>query len=107
LIERFTRIDGNSLEYVVTMDDSTAWTRPWTVKVELAKQSEQGTNQIYDGSRCHDTNYAMFTMLKGARDGEKAFAEGKGPDPATVCHVRCGFGLDADDGDPINRIGQQ
>jgi hypothetical protein len=100
LIERFTRIDDKTLEYVVTLEDPTTWTRPWTVKVELSKQDGRA-NQIYDEPRCHEGNYSMTTMLLGARLDDKAFAEGRGPNPATKCYVRCGFGLAEEDGDPL------
>ena len=40
LVERFTRRDANTLEYVVTMEDPTTWTRPWTARLELTKQSD-------------------------------------------------------------------
>jgi len=43
LVERWTRTGPRSLEYVVTIEDPTVWTRPWTVKQEFTKQSEQET----------------------------------------------------------------
>jgi hypothetical protein len=82
LVERWTRT-GDTIEYVVTMSDPTAWTRPWTVKQEFARQSDQA-NRIYKEPRCADGEYARFAMLKGARDLEKAHAEGRGPHPATM-----------------------
>ena len=83
LVERWTRTGPDTIEYVVTMSDPTAWTRPWTVKQEFAKQSDQA-NRIYKEPRCADGEYARFAMLKGARDLEKAYAGGRGPHPATV-----------------------
>ena len=91
LIERFTRIDANTLEYVVTMEDPTTWEKPWTVKVEMAMQDQQA-NAIYDEPRCHDGNYALKGMLQGARADDRAFAAGRGPDPATMCYLICGTG---------------
>jgi hypothetical protein len=91
LVERFTRIDANTLEYVVTLDDNTTWERPWTVKVEMALQDRKA-NAIYDEPRCHDGNIALKDMLIGARMDDKAFAEGRGPDPATMCYLLCGTG---------------
>ena len=82
LVERWTRTGPNTVDYVVTMDDPTTWTRPWTVKQELSKQSDQA-NRIYYEPRCHEGNYGLPAMLLGARGEEKAFKEGKGPDPAT------------------------
>jgi hypothetical protein len=83
LVERWTRTGPNTIEYVATMSDPTAWTRPWTVKQEFAKQSDQA-NRIYKEPRCADGEYARFAMLKGARNLEKAHAVGRGPHPATV-----------------------
>jgi hypothetical protein len=91
LIERFTRTDANDLEYVVTMDDKTTWEKPWTIKVEMARQDSKA-NAIYDEPRCHDGNIALRDMLIGARMDDKAFAEGRGPDPATMCYLLCGTG---------------
>jgi hypothetical protein len=82
LIERWTRTSANTLEYVVTMDDPTTWTKPWTVKQEYSKQSDQ-FNRVYKEPRCHEGNFGMIGMLAGPRAQEQAFAEGRGPDPAT------------------------
>ena len=83
LVERWTRISPTTLEYVVTMDDPTAWTKPWTVMQEYAKQSDQ-LNQIYKEPRCHEGNLGMIGLLNGARATERALAEGKGPHPAAL-----------------------
>lgn len=91
LIERFTRIDAHTLEYVVTMDDRTTWEKPWTAKVDMALQDAKA-NAIYDEPRCHDGNIALKDMLIGARMDDKAFAAGRGPDPATMCYLLCGTG---------------
>jgi hypothetical protein len=82
LIERWTRTGPTSLEYVVTIEDPAVWTRPWTVKQEFTKQSEQD-NKIYYEPRCIEGNYALPGLLQGARMEELAFAEGQGLDPAT------------------------
>jgi hypothetical protein len=82
LIERWTRTGPNTLEYVVTIDDPTVWTKPWTVTQEFTRQSEQG-NRIYYEPRCNEGNYAHPGLLRGARMQEAAFAEGRGPNPAT------------------------
>jgi hypothetical protein len=82
LLERFTRVDANTIEYAVTIEDAGTWTRPWTVKQELVRQDEQA-NRIYYEPRCHEGNYGLPTMLLGTRVEERAFARGEGPDPAT------------------------
>ena len=56
LIERWTRLDADTIEYTVTIDDPTTWTTSWTVKQELKKQSDEA-NHIYYEPRCHEGNY--------------------------------------------------
>ena len=82
LVERWTRLDANTIEYSVTIEDPTTWARTWTVKQELSRQDEQA-NRIYYEPRCHEGNYGLPTMLLGSRAQEHAFAKGEGPDPAT------------------------
>jgi hypothetical protein len=81
LVERWRRTGPQTLEYTVTIDDSTVWTRPWTVKQDFTKQSEQ-ENRIYYEPRCAEGNYALPSLLLSARMADRAFAQGKGPDPA-------------------------
>jgi len=81
LVERWTRKGPAALEYVVTVEDPTVWTRPWTVKQEFTKQSEQ-ENRIYYEPRCVEGNYALPSLMLSARMADGAFAQGKGPDPA-------------------------
>jgi hypothetical protein len=82
LIERWTRTSPTSLEYAVTIEDPTVWTKTWTVKQEFTKQSDQA-NRIYYEPRCVEGNYGLPGLLRGARMEDRAFAEGQGPDPAT------------------------
>jgi hypothetical protein len=82
LVERWTRTGPTSLEYVVTIEDPTVWTGPWTVKQEFTMQSGE-QNRIYYEPRCNEGNYGLPGLLHGARMEETAFAEGRGPDPAT------------------------
>ena len=89
LIERWTRLDAGTIEYVATMEDPTTWTRPWTVAVELSRQSNEA-NRLYTEPRCHEGNYGLPALLAGARAEERAFAEGRGSDPATLCSAGCG-----------------
>jgi hypothetical protein len=89
LVERWTRLDADTLEYVVTIEDPTTWTRSWTVKQEYTKQPDQA-NRVYKEPRCHEGNYGMPALLAGARVEERAYAEKRGPDPATLCTAGCG-----------------
>jgi hypothetical protein len=90
LIERYKRIDANTLSFQVTIEDPATWTRPWTAVQELTKNSDQ-KNQVYEGG-CHEGNYGLIGMLVNTRAAEKAFAEGRGPDPATQDNATGGVG---------------
>ena len=89
LIERWTRVDAKTIDYTVRLEDPTTWTKPWTVKQDLTRQGDK-INRIYKEPRCHEGNYGMPALLVGARAEEKAFAAGRGPDPATLCSAGCG-----------------
>jgi hypothetical protein len=82
LIERWTRTAANTLDYAVTIEDPTVWTKPWTVKQEMKLQNEQA-NRIYYEPRCHEGNYGLPGLLVGMRTEEKLYSKGLGPDPAT------------------------
>lgn len=62
LVERFTRVSADTLNYEVTIDDPTTWTKPWTALVRLKATKDA----IYECA-CHEGNYvSMVGMLKGA-----------------------------------------
>jgi len=82
LVERWTRTGPTSLAYEVTVEDPTVWMRPWTAKQEFTRQNDQ-ENRIYYEPRCIEGNYGLPGLLRGARAEELAFAQGRGPDPAT------------------------
>ena len=105
LVERWARLDADTIEYAVTIEDPTTWTKPWTVKQELKKQSD-AANRIYYEPRCHEGNYGLPALLLGARTAERAFAEGQGPDPAALCTAGCGgfAGGFADEGEDANPL---
>jgi len=69
LTERFTRTDENTILYQFTVDDPTAFTRPWTGEVPLTT----APGPIYEYA-CHEGNYAMTDILKGARALEREAA---------------------------------
>ena len=69
LIERFTRIDDGTIEYRLTVEDSTTWTRPWTVAFPIVKSDQP----IYEYA-CHEANYSLQNILSIARAAESAGA---------------------------------
>jgi len=88
IVERFTRLNEKTLEYSVTITDPTVWTASWTVKQELTMQRDD-QNRIYYEPRCHEGNYGLPALLIGARTDEKAFAAGRGPNPASQDTATC------------------
>ena len=66
LIERFTRIDAETIRYEVTVDDLTTWTQPWTARIPLRRSD----GPLFEYA-CHEGNYAMTNTLRGARTEEK------------------------------------
>ncbi len=82
LVERWTRIGPTTLDYAATIEDPTVWTQPWTVKQEFTRQSEE-ENRIYYEPRCVEGNIGFPSMMKAARQEDREFAEGRGPDPLT------------------------
>jgi hypothetical protein len=93
LVERWTRTGPTTLEYVVTIDDPTVWTRPWTVTQEFTKQNEQ-ENRIYYEPRCIEGNLGHPAVLKASRLEDREFAEGRGPDPLTKDNASGGAAFD-------------
>jgi hypothetical protein len=74
MLEHFTRTGKNSIEYRLTVDDPTTWTKPWTVE-EHMRTSE---GDLYEYA-CHEGNYGLHNILEAARDEEKAAAAATKP----------------------------
>src|ERR1700681_106308 len=70
LVERFTRIDPDTLLYEFTVDDAAEWTRPWTAQLYMTKSQ----SQIYEYA-CHEGNYGLAGILRGARVEEETAAK--------------------------------
>ena len=65
-IEKFRRVADDTLEYYVTFDDPAVWSRPWTLMIAL-KQTGEGMFEY----ACHEGNYGLPAILRGAREQEK------------------------------------
>ena len=74
MIERFTRVADNALLYRFTVEDPGTWVAPWTGEYTWPATNEQ----IYEYA-CHEANYAMENILRGARQRE-AEREGEAVD---------------------------
>ncbi len=66
LTERFTRVSPDTLLYEFTVNDPTAFTRPWTAQIPVTRTK----GPIFEYA-CHEGNYAMTDILAGARVAEK------------------------------------
>lgn len=72
LTERYTRVSPDYINWELTVDDSTIWTRPFTMMIRLKKSDKQ----IYEYA-CHEGNISLPGILAGFRAQEKAAAEAK------------------------------
>ena len=72
VVERFTRVDAKTLKYRFTIDDPKTWTKPWTGEYTWPATDER----IYEYA-CHEGNYALGNILRGARLREKTLTEKK------------------------------
>jgi hypothetical protein len=66
LTERLARVAADTLLYEFTVDDPTVFTRPWTARMPLKKTAAR----IYEYA-CHEANYALVGILRGARYAER------------------------------------
>jgi hypothetical protein len=72
LTEWFTRVDADTIQYRFTVEDPKTWARPWTAEIPILKDQIQGP--LFEHA-CHEGNYSMTNMLRGAREAEKKAAE--------------------------------
>jgi hypothetical protein len=70
--ERFTRLDANTLLYHFTVEDPHTWARPWTGEYTWPASSER----MFEYA-CHENNYALGGILRGARVSESEGAAAK------------------------------
>jgi hypothetical protein len=68
LVERFTPLGPDTLEWSVTFDDPHAWARPWTFAMNLTHDESQPAFEY----ACHEGNYGLRNMLSAARAEEAA-----------------------------------
>lgn len=71
LIERFTRVGPNTIDYEFTIDDPTMYTKKWTAMIPLRRSPDK----LYEFA-CHEGNEAMFGSLSGARHLERTAEKG-------------------------------
>ena len=69
LVERFTRIDADTIEHRYTVDDPTTYARSWTVALPMTRID----GPMFEYA-CHEGNYGMAGILAGARTEERGAA---------------------------------
>jgi hypothetical protein len=66
VVERFTRVDADTIKYEFTVDDPATWGKSWSAEVPMTKID----GPIFEYA-CHEGNYGMRNNLSGARAEEK------------------------------------
>ena len=76
VVERFTRVDTDTIQYSVTIEDPQVYTTPWTVAMPLTRDQSY---QIFEYA-CHEGNTAVENVLSGARvEDSVTEADERGP----------------------------
>jgi hypothetical protein len=73
VIERFTRVDEETILYEFTVEDPTTYTEPWGGEIPMRRLNAQ----LYEYA-CHEGNYSLAGVLSGARYQERMEAEESG-----------------------------
>src|SRR5437867_12380740 len=66
VVERFTRADPDTLRYEFTVEDPATWTKKWSASIPMTR-----TDELMFEYACHEANYGLEGVLKGARYHEK------------------------------------
>jgi hypothetical protein len=70
IVERFKRVDENTIDYALTVTDPASFTQPWTLEHNL--RTTEGP--LFEFA-CHEGNYGLVNVLSGARAAERAALE--------------------------------
>jgi hypothetical protein len=70
VVERFTRVDADTILYEFTLDDPATWERAWSVEIPMVKTD----GRLFEYT-CHEGNYGMRNTLRGARATDSRAAE--------------------------------
>jgi hypothetical protein len=68
IVERFTRTAPDRIEWTVTVDDPTTWSRPWTFAIPLTMNDQEAVLEY----ACHEGNQAITNILTAARRAESS-----------------------------------
>ena len=75
VVERFSRVAGDTLLYEVTVTDPTTWSAPWTYEVPWPAMDPPGLFEF----ACHEQNYGIINVVRGARIRAAEYAAGRSP----------------------------
>ena len=81
LIEKFRRIDKDTIRYEVTVDDPQTWTRPFTAALDRRRQAAG----MFEYA-CHEGNYSMLNILKGSPATGELFSMSVSVQCTVLCH---------------------
>ena len=70
VVERFTRVSQDTIDYSVTITDPKVYTRPWTVRLPLNRDD---TYEMFEYS-CQEGNYALPNALSYGRKRDREAA---------------------------------
>ncbi len=70
VVERYTRIGPDTLDWEFTVEDPKTWTRPWTGSLPMTRTQDP----MFEYG-CHEGNYGLYNILTGSRAKEKAAEE--------------------------------
>ena len=76
VVERFTRLDADTLLYRFTVEDPNVWNAPWTGEYVWPASD----TRVYEYA-CHEANYSFRGILGGARILEQDMLEGRVVEP--------------------------
>ena len=76
VVERFTRVSADRIRYQFTVDDPDTWSAPWSAEIPMVATA----GPLFEYA-CHEGNYGMPDILRGARFSEKAAGQGTPRDP--------------------------
>jgi hypothetical protein len=76
VVERFTRKDANSVHYEFKVEDPSTWTASWSGD-QIWPATNMPEERVFEYA-CHEGNYAMGNILRGARMLEEDWRAAKG-----------------------------
>ena len=71
VVERFTRVAADRIDYSFTITDPASFARPWTAEIPMSPLG----GEVFEYA-CHEGNYGLENILAGARSAEREQAAG-------------------------------